>query len=733
MLSRFVLAAIVALISATLAPSGTSAHTGAALPFVQATPVPSGWTARPAQYPNSVVVTDLPIPMSDGVVLRGDLQLPADADGHRIPGTFPVIVTITAYNKTIIASPSMPLGGEGPGYLVSRGYAHLTVDARGTGSSDGHWEAFSARENADAGEIIEWAHRQSDWSDGNIGMTGPSYMGISQIFAAGAQPAGLKAIFPQVPGADVYRDIVATGGQIDVGFMPLWLGLVTFTGLIPPAYTQEDPEAGLAWLLDRLRGATEFTLPMMGEAILGQEPAYDGPFYAERSPINVVDSVEVPTFFVGGHYDLFQRGTPLLFESLRTRGVPTKFILGPWDHLQGSSGADVGDAGYGTLAELQLRWFDHYVRGVADPALDTDIAAFTYYEINSGIWQQADDWIGPHHVAASFRLSGTATLGGGAGGLSRGATEPGTSTLMPLPVTGLCTRSANQWTAGVPALIMADLPCFHDNQWNDLLGLVFDTEPMAEPFRLQGPMNAHLHVSSLSGDGLLAVAVSSVAPDGSVNRLTGGWQMISHRALDTSRTRYLDGKIIQPYHPHTQAAKAALGPLQIAPVDVEILSTGAVIPAGHRLRLSVQAFDVPHLLPVLGDLLGTLTPISIHNSPAHPSELTVPQVGQLRTPPSTAAAVPTATHAALRKARTTPGQRNRVRVRVRTADGHPASGRVRIKVGKQVRRATLDDRGRAVVRLPKRQRVGKHRVVVRFLGHSTQAPSRTKVVWRVRH
>ena len=46
---------------------------------------------------------DLAIPMSDGVKLRGDLTLPANADGTPIGAKVPVIVTITAYNKTVIA------------------------------------------------------------------------------------------------------------------------------------------------------------------------------------------------------------------------------------------------------------------------------------------------------------------------------------------------------------------------------------------------------------------------------------------------------------------------------------------------------------------------------------------------------------------------------------------------------------------------------------------------------
>ena len=162
--------------------------------------------------------------MSDGVKLRGDLTLPANADGTPIGAKVPVVVTITAYNKTVIAGGfGGTLAGADPAYLVKRGYAQLTVDARGTGSSEGQWNAFDAREDKDAAEVMTWAHRQP-WSNGSTAMTGASYMGISQIFAAAGRPAGLKAIFPQVPAADVYRDVVASGGQIDSGFMPLWLG-----------------------------------------------------------------------------------------------------------------------------------------------------------------------------------------------------------------------------------------------------------------------------------------------------------------------------------------------------------------------------------------------------------------------------------------------------------------------------------------------------------------------------
>ncbi len=583
----------------------------------------SSWEPRPEDHPKTARQTDVPIRMSDGTVLRADVTRPADAAGQAVDMKLPVIVTITAYNKTVIAGGAGGLAGPDPNHLVKRGYVQVVVDARGTGSSGGRWAAFSARENKDSSEIMTWAHSQP-WSNGITGMSGASYMGISQLFAASAKPAGLKAIFPQVPGADVYRDVVASGGQLDVGFIPLWLGLITTTGILPPAYAASDPASTIGVVVDRIMTAGAFTSPLLITAALGGDPNYDGPFYAERSVINVIDQVDVPTFFIGGEHDLFQRGTPLLFENLRKRGVPTKMIVGPWDHVEGSSGEKVGDAGYGSLADLQLRWFDHYLKDSPDPALDSDIPNLTYFDQGPDTWTTSSNWIEDQR-ATSFRLSGSATIAE-PGGLTTEAVSDGTSDVLPVPVAGLCTRSANQWTAGVMNSSGFDNPCLKNNALNDKLGVVFETEPVTSPVQIQGPINAHLFTSSNSGDGMLSVAVEDVAPDGTVSRLTGGWQVISHRTLDDSRTRTLDGKIIQPYHPFTREAQKRLAPGEVAPIDVEVFPTAATIQPGHKLRLAVQAFDVPHLLPSLGLAPGSLTVMKVHASDKYPSELTLPTV-----------------------------------------------------------------------------------------------------------
>ncbi|GAA4669953.1 CocE/NonD family hydrolase [Nocardioides nanhaiensis] len=599
-----------------------AAPAAAAAPAAPAAPAFKGWKPRPATVKGTATTRDLPITVDDGTILRGDLVQPATAAGEPLARRAPVLVVVTAYNKS--ASSGIGLTGSGADYFVRRGYAVLTVDARGTGGSQGTWGAFSAREGRDAAAVVEWAHRQS-WSNGRVGMMGPSYLGITQVFAAARRPAGLKAIFPQVPAADVYRDVVASGGQVDAGFIPLWLGLVTGTGLVPPAYAVFEPAAGFQTLLDRLTTATTFTLPLLAGAVLGSDPAFDGPFYRERSPINVVDRVRVPTFLVGGQHDIFQRGTPLLFERLQRQGVPTRMIIGPWDHLQGSSGEGLADAGYGTLEQLQLRWFDRYVMGREDPRLLRDIAPVSYYEQGSDRWVRTQRWIDRDLRPRTLRLSGGAVAGLRMGVLATGSTAAaGRAVVPPVPVSGLCTRSASQWTAGLLRQAWPSNPCLRDNRLNDATGVVYQTGPITKRLRIQGPINARLFTSTPTGDGMLSVALADVAPDGTVTRLTGGWQVISHRALDRERSRYLRGRLIQPHHPFTKAAKRPLARGQVAPVDVEVFPTGAVIKKGHRLRIAVQAFDVPHLLPTLPDLPSTLAPLTIHAGQRYPSVVTLP-------------------------------------------------------------------------------------------------------------
>src|SRR5258708_30751054 len=63
-----------------------------------------------------------------------------------------------------------------------------------------------------------------------------------------------------------------------------------------------------------------------------------------------------------------------------------------------------------------------------------------------------------------------------------------------------------------------------------------------------------------------------------------GWLRTSHRKLDS--------KLSQPWRPyHTHDEKQPLKPGQPVTVDVELWPTSLVVPAGHRLALSVRGKD----------------------------------------------------------------------------------------------------------------------------------------------
>jgi hypothetical protein len=127
---------------------------------------------------------------------------------------------------------------------------------------------------------------------------------------------------------------------------------------------------------------------------------------------------------------------------------------------------------------------------------------------------------------------------------------------------------------------------------------------------------------------MLSVHVEDVAPDGTVDRLTGGWQVLSHRAVTGSKVVRRDGEVLQTWHPFTRAAQLAVEPGKVMRVDVEVFPTGAVLRKGHRLRVTVQAFDTPHLAPTARQLAdGAGGVITLHHSRAYPSRLVLPVRG----------------------------------------------------------------------------------------------------------
>ncbi|KAI8240946.1 Cocaine esterase [Colletotrichum sp. SAR 10_96] len=107
-----------------------------------------------------------------------------------------------------------------PAEWVSRGYAVVNVDIRGSWDSEGDLYIEGMAPARDAAEIVEHVAALS-WCSGSIGMQGNSWLAAVQWSTAVVAPPALKAIAPWEGFTDKYREVACRGGIADATFLNL--------------------------------------------------------------------------------------------------------------------------------------------------------------------------------------------------------------------------------------------------------------------------------------------------------------------------------------------------------------------------------------------------------------------------------------------------------------------------------------------------------------------------------
>lgn len=178
-----------------------------------------------------ILERDVPVVLRDGVTIYTDIFRPADGEKH------PAILAMSPYGKEIgtqwlddtpnhagvpieATSGLQKFEGPDPAYWCDHGYAVINPDVRGAYSSEGIILFFGSDYGRDGADIIEWAAKQS-WCSGKIGMSGNSWLAISQWFVAAQQPPHLAAIAPWEGLSDCYREVATRGGVMMPEFIKM--------------------------------------------------------------------------------------------------------------------------------------------------------------------------------------------------------------------------------------------------------------------------------------------------------------------------------------------------------------------------------------------------------------------------------------------------------------------------------------------------------------------------------
>ena len=505
---------------------------------------------------------DVTIVASDGVHLSGDVHLPS---AH---GRYPAIVDMEPYGRSTSTT-----------YLKD-GYAHVNTDVRGSGKSGGALCLLCYREQLDVRDVVEWVARQP-WSDGKVVLYGYSYSAITSLLGAALEPRHLTAVVVGHPPTDPYRDVIWQNGLYLQGFVAQWFAGQTAAQSIggPPRSQALD------------RAQQEFVLQT-------REIPLDGPVYHERSVIDRMRRIKVPTYVFSGWEDMYSRGDLWLIDGLAARHK-LLWIDASTHHGKGRGGEV--DAPYQTpddqLAALSAdapkgevrAWLDRFVKGRRNGIARKP--RVRYFDLGNRTWHAARSWrsVTRHRpeLFLSAATSGTAHSVND-GTLSR--TPPrGAASYQDFYVYDPTAGSSIPIDREGPDGFLPYAPL--DQRFDEPHGLTYTTPPLRRPLHLAGPSELRFWALTDASDMAWVARLVDVAPDGSARLITSGWLRASFRRVDPRRSR--PGA---PYLPDDRQTPVEIG--QETKYRMDIWDTAWTLPRGHRLRLWLSSSDSPNHEPL---------------------------------------------------------------------------------------------------------------------------------------
>ncbi|WP_017584118.1 CocE/NonD family hydrolase [Nocardiopsis valliformis] len=524
------------------------------------------------------IESDVPAQMRDGTVLRADVYRPGG------PGPWPVLLARLPYGKQtpVVAMTLDPLAAARRGFMV------VIQDTRGRFASEGEWEPLT-HEESDGYDTVRWAAALPG-SNGSVGMCGGSYFGNTQWMAALSKPPELKAIAPLITWSDPHDGLWTRGGAIELGITVPWSlmqgadtlmrrhsndldGLVNgitalvrdVDGLASGGY--EELPAG------RFPAFARHNLPELGYERSRREPEW-----ARSSTVaGRHDDVDLPTFQLGGWYDIFSQGTLDNFTAMRRAGRSATLVMGPWTHT--NWGHVVGDVNFGfgansefmglrgRVQDMQFDWFQRVLGAGADgvegaggggapgSGPEPDTGRVLLFTMGVDEWREETEWPLSRAVDTDFHLRADGRLTSEPPSTAEGVGEFTYDPMDPVPTTGGALLMSEEFRPG--PLDQAAVEAREDV-------LVFTTEPLTEDVEVTGRVRAVLFAATDGPSTDWVVRLCDVDEHGVSRNVADG----------VVRVR-------------------AATPGEAAEHAVDLWSTSIVFRAGHRIRLQVTSSNFP--------------------------------------------------------------------------------------------------------------------------------------------
>jgi uncharacterized protein len=542
------------------------------------------------------------VPASDGVCLAVDVWLPVEriARGERVGTAF----RATRYHRA--ERPPSP-GPEADSnhaagvMWTSAGFALVVADARGTGASfGGRAMELGPREIADYGELIDWVGGQP-WSNGRVGVFGPSYEGQAAELVAGLGNPHVVAVAALFSPLDPYRELFYPGGCATSGRFARWMcesqvrdgvagaverlseliGLPTEQLTLPPQVKPVDGPDGP----DLLKAAIDdhqHNVDM--HKLLDRAPFSDdrlpGLDWEATTPAAVRQQIEgtgVPILVRAGWLDAaFAAGALRRFATFANH---QEVEIGPWGHGGGTFADPLRPGGMLDDNLLSPESQDHrllefFTRYVAHGERPDGRHSLTFGTLGTGQWQSVGSWPPKGAQVQSWYLASGGRLVREAGPTTevRQVTDPVAST-----------GPTNRWLA----VDLGRGAAYPDRQHSDEALLTFTSGPLPADLHVVGFPVVSLLLATSGSDGAIYAYLEEVAPGGEVTYVTEGCLRFVHRAT----TGPADPSGLGVPRSFARGDGLAVTAGQELDLAVELLPLAVLIQKGHQIRVALSGHD----------------------------------------------------------------------------------------------------------------------------------------------